>query len=97
MLFKPPEEFRKASTVYPRILIFSETNNMFRALCAMFLILVMIVGSERLGVQVDFTNGTVQLISLLVLFVLLIFSYRKQTKIIFDRIEDVLTEKEINK
>ncbi|QGY47761.1 hypothetical protein GM418_30095 [Maribellus comscasis] len=90
--YKTPEEFRNASTVYPRILIFSETNNMFRGLCAMFLILIIIVGLDRLGVQVDFNNGMIQLISLVVLLVLLLFSYRKQTKVIFDRIEDVLSD-----
>lgn len=90
--YKQANDFRRASTIHPRILLFLEVNNMFRALCALFLILAAIVISEKLGFSIDFSNSSVQITSLLVLFVLLLFSYRKQTRIIYDRIEDVLND-----
>lgn len=91
--FKPPEEYRKASQLYPKIEIFSETNNMFRGMCATFVVLIIFVISEQLGLEVNLSYMLDKIISLLVLFIVLLFSYRKQTKIILDRIEDVLSEK----
>jgi hypothetical protein len=89
--FKPPEEYRRASQLYPKIEIFSETNNMFRGMCATFFVLVLIVISENIGIVVDFSNRIVGVVFLLLLLLLFLFSYRKQTKIIFDRIDSVLS------
>ncbi len=91
--FRPPEEYRRASKLYPKIEIFSEINNMFRGMCATFLALIVLVISEQLGLEVKISYMPDKIIIILLLFIILLFSYRKQTKIMLDRIEDVISQK----
>jgi len=90
--FKPPNEYRQAKGLYPKIEIYSEVNNMFRGVSAMLLVLIVFVVLEKTGIYIDFSKGSIQIVSLLLLFVMMLFAYRKQTKIIVDRVGNVLEE-----
>ena len=92
VVFKPYPEFIKASRNDSKLEVLSETNNMFRSFAGLFLVLSLIVISEVAGLTVNFNLGYVKIISVLILLVLTLFAYRKQTKTIHDRVETDLSE-----
>jgi hypothetical protein len=80
-------EFIAACKVDPKIDVLSETNDMYRTLCALLIVLVVLQGMMFIeqrwpGCKVGELPALV-----LVAFGLILFSYRKQTKYITDRIE----------
>ena len=92
--FADYKDYVKASELDPKVDLFSEQNNMYRTLCSLpiALILFKIYGGieEFLSWNTD-TRDITLLIGLLILF---LFSYRKQTKYIVQRIETVLKKEE---
>lgn len=91
VVFKPLKDFNKAKALDSKIEIHSETNNMFRSVAAMFLVLSVFIGFDMTGIQFDWNAGFAKLAIVLALFVFLILSYRKQTKIIYDRVDTALS------
>lgn len=85
--FTPYRDFVLASRKDEKINLFSEVNNTYRTIIAMFLILLAVKGYNYLenawGISDKFTS-TFLLVSLLIIFV---FSYRKQIKYISKRID----------
>lgn len=85
--YKPYPSFVKASKEDEKLNVLSESNNMLRTLCTLFLILIMAISLSWMGLNIDFSNGIVKLFFVLALFGILLFSYRKQTNYIFRRID----------
>lgn len=84
--FASRKDFVKASESDPKIEILSEQNNMYRTLCSMSIILIVLVVYDQIKPNVPWgthVNGIVFLVALTVLFV---FSYRKQTRYISERV-----------
>lgn len=81
------KRFVKASKADTRIDTLSEVNNMYRTICSLFLILIVIKGFEWLSTKWLFLAE--RKIETLTLFLLLLFlfSYRKQTNYITKRID----------
>lgn len=88
--FKNYDEFVEASKKDPKLDILSEQNNTYRSLIAMLIMVVVTKCFDLLASTIDFFNIYKEWILILLVFVLLIFSYRKQTKYIFSRIHSAL-------
>ena len=91
--FAPYPDYLEASKLDARIETFSEQNNMYRTLCSMSILLLALKIAEQIkdawpwGADV---NSFIFVIGLLVLF---LFSYRKQTQYVVQRVTAAL-EKE---
>lgn len=85
--FAKYSDFISASRNDPKIEMLSEVNNMYRTLCALFIILLLF----KLYVMLELEFPGLKLSNLYILLVLLLvmflFSYRKQTSYIKDRIK----------
>jgi len=94
--FAPYPDFVKASEADEKLLVLSEANNMYRTFCALFTILVLTKGYERLlhrFPQMQQWGIEVLVIALLILFCL---SYRKQCQYIVKRIDSQIGKGENN-
>lgn len=91
--FAPYKDYLEAAKLDARIEIFSEQNNMYRTLCSMSILLIALKIAEQIkdawpwGADV---NSFIFVIGLLVIF---LFSYRKQTQYVVQRVTAAL-EKE---
>lgn len=85
--FAAYQDYVEASKSDPEISLFSEQNNMFRTLCSLFIVLIFLKiyddGKDILPWSAD-TSGS---IFLLLLLVILLLSYRKQTRYVVQRIK----------
>lgn len=79
--------FVSVSKTDNKLEILSEANNMYRTFVSMFSILFLIIGFQRLSEFFIIFKNNQDLILLAVLFVLFLFSYRKQTDYITKRIK----------
>ena len=77
-----------------KIEILSENNNMCRSLIALCVTLLFAVGDEWLMSKCSFIGTYNNLIIIVLLFILFLFSYRKQTKYVVKRCEANLDEKQ---
>jgi len=79
--------FVKASQDDPKIDVLSETNNMYRTLCAFLLILLAVVLSvQSEPLIVWYMEGFPPIIGISLLLAMFLFSYRKQTAFICERV-----------
>ncbi len=86
--FADYKRFVKASKADTRIDTLSEVNNMYRTICSLFLILIAIKGFEWLSTKWFFlAERKIETLTVF-LFLLFLFSYRKQTNYITKRIDD---------
>jgi hypothetical protein len=86
-------KFVKASKVDEKIEILSENNNMCRSLIALCVTLLLAVGYEWLKSKCTFIGTYNNVILIVLLFVIFLFSYRKQTKYVVKRCKANLDEK----
>jgi hypothetical protein len=70
----------------PKIELLSEVNNMFRTLCSLFVLLVLLKLYEQLGVRWPLLERFHVIALIVLLFVTFAFSYRKQTEYVNKRI-----------
>lgn len=85
--FAEYKRFVKASKADTRIDTLSEVNNMYRTICSLFLMLIAIKGFDWLSAKWMFlADRKIECLTLF-LFLLFLFSYRKQTNYITKRIE----------
>lgn len=85
--FADYNRFVKASKTDDRIDILSEVNNMYRTICSLFLLLLAINGFDWLSSKWIFlAERKIETLTIF-LFLLFLFSYRKQTNYITKRIE----------
>lgn len=78
-------KFVKASKMDAKIEILSENNNMCRSLVALCIILLLAIGYEWLMSKYAFIDTHSNIILIVLLFVIFLFSYRKQTKYVVKR------------
>ncbi len=84
--FASYDKFIQKSLIDYKIEILSEQNNMYRNLCTSFILIFLLKLYEMVETYFQFKDYTI-FISVTTLFIIFIFSYRKQTKYIRERIE----------
>lgn len=87
--FSTYNEFVLASKVDDKIDLFSEINNTYRTLISMILLLIMISIFKHLSQFYSLLQELHPVIFLLILLLLFLYSYRKQTNYITNRINSV--------
>ena len=85
--FAPYADFVRASRHDGKIELFAEQNNMYRTLCALFLMLGVLKGFEVLAARMGMTPEVSMYVLVGFLFLLFAVSYRKQTGFIRRRVE----------
>lgn len=80
-------KFISASRKDEKIDLFSEVNNMYRTFISMFLILLLIIIYEKFSLLFSISHFVMTLIGLILLIILFIFSYKKQSEYINKRID----------
>ena len=80
-------KFISASRKDVKIDLFSEVNNMYRTFISMFLILLLIIIYEKFSLLLSISHFVMTLIGLILLIILFIFSYKKQSEYINKRID----------
>lgn len=85
--FAPYADFVSASKLDDKIEAFSEVNNMYRTLIAMLILLLGLKIYEGVATRLLFLNGYGLQILLVLLLIMFLFSYRKQTAYISKRIK----------
>lgn len=83
-------DFIKASKKDPKIELFSEINNMYRTLSAVFISLILLYFFELLKNKYPFISDNSILILVIILITLFLFSYHKQSAYIKARVEQAL-------
>ncbi len=85
--FAPYEDFVRATEADPKLEVLSETNNMYRTICALMLCVSATTLFERATVHYPWIGTAIPSITIIGLLALYIFSYKKQTAYITKRIE----------
>lgn len=80
-------DFISASKSDHKIESLSETNNMYRTFVAMIVLLLLLKAYELFASRLSFLSGYSLHILLIVLMVMFLFSYKKQTQYITKRID----------
>lgn len=87
-------KFVEASKTDPKIEVLSETNNMYRTFCALFLLLPLVVLFDRLAPLLPWlVDGSPYIVGV-ALVVMFLFAYRKQTAYIVNRVNKVVDGKQ---
>lgn len=90
----PYKEYIEASKIDSKIDLLSEVNNMYRTLISLFISLISIKWYLKLENKVKFIEKNHLEILLILLTLLFVFSYRKQTSFIRKRIKKNIEKKE---
>jgi len=85
--FAEYSKFVAASKKDPKIDVLSETNNMYRTLCSMFVLLILVKLYEQTELSYPALQAWTIYIVAALLLVLFLYSYRKQTSYIKKRVE----------
>lgn len=85
--FAPYSDFVTASRADDKLLVLSEANNMYRTFCALFMVLLLLKGHERLCSRFPQVQQCGTGILFIILFGIFCLSYRKQSQYITKRIE----------
>lgn len=88
--FAEYKDFVKASQKDSKIEILSETNNMYRTLISLFISIGLTVLYSLLEAKYSFVKEWSVPILIILIFVMFLFAYRKQTKYITSRIKSNL-------
>lgn len=85
--FASYSDFVSAAKEDPKIEILSEQNNMYRTICAMFLLFGAVIIFDKFGKQCTWLEEWSGSLALTALFSLYLFSYRKQCNYITKRVK----------
>jgi hypothetical protein len=85
-------DFVSASQIDPKLDILSEANNMYRTFCSLFFTLLLFKVYELILSKWMFLKFYNIYILIIVLLIIFLFSYKKQTKYITDRIYSNLSK-----
>ena len=80
------KDYVKASKTDDKIELLSEVNNMYRTLCSLFVFLLFLKGYQAIEAWYPVLSEWIQSGMLSLLLVLFLFSYRKQTTFIANRV-----------
>ena len=87
-------KFVEASKADPKIDVLSETNNMYRTLCAIFLLLLLVVLFDLFAPSLPWlVEGSPYIVGV-ALVVMFLFAYQKQTAYIVGRVNKVVDGKQ---
>ena len=92
--FVPYNQYVEASAVDTKIAMLSETNNMYRTLCTLFPLLYLFVLFDRHVQKFPWLVDKSYYIVAVLLFVMFLCAYRKQTIYIVKRVKKVIEEKQ---
>lgn len=84
------DDFIKASNLNNKIELFSEINNMYRTLCSLIMVSLLTKFYEFLTIVFPIIQNVTGEIVLILLFIIFLFSYKKQTMYIVKRIEYII-------
>lgn len=85
--FSDYADFVSASKTDPKVEAFSEVNNMYRTFTTMFVLLLLLKGYESLSIKIPILSEYTPLILVVGLFIMFLFSYKKQTGYITKRVK----------
>ena len=88
------EKFVEASQLDSKIEVLSETNNMYRTLCALLLLLLVVGLLDRFASLLPWLAGGAPYIAGVALLVIFLLAYRKQTARIFKRVHKAVEREE---
>lgn len=83
-------DYIAASKLDPKIELLSEVNNMYRTLCALMFVVCLVLIYERLALKCSLMSDLLPWAVILIIFLIYIFSYRKQTIYISDRVNKAI-------
>jgi hypothetical protein len=83
----PYADFVRASKEDPKLEVLSETNNMYRTLCALFLLVALVAGYDFASTFYPWLYEAAPAVCIVALFLLFLISYRKQTAYVVKRIQ----------
>ena len=83
-------KFVDASNVDPKIDVLSETNSMYRTLCALFIVLLAVTLFDEVAPEVPWLKTSTSYIIGTALLAIFLFSYRKQTSYVVKRVTNVV-------
>lgn len=84
--FAEYSKFVPASEKDEKINLFSEVNNMYRTIISLLVILLLVLGYEKLNDFLEFSDTNNLIILIVLLIILFVFSYKKQTSFILKRV-----------
>jgi hypothetical protein len=84
--YAPYEDYLLAVKADKKIEVMSESNNQYRTFCALFLSLMLLNGYETIDDRIPLSGNSKLLLVFLFLFVVFLWSYRKQTNYILMRV-----------
>ena len=85
--FAPYEDFLRCAKDDPKLETLSEVNNMYRTLCSLFLALSILMLFEFVSEKIGLSSRVSAIVLCILLGVLFVWSYRKQTQYITKRIK----------
>ena len=80
-------DFVAAEKKDSKITVLSDINNVFRSFANVMLLLLCALGIKNIDCISNFVTGNINWIAIISLFILFLFSVRKQTKFVRDRVE----------
>lgn len=86
------EDFIRAEKKDSKLTVLSDINNMFRSMANAMLLLLLAYGFKYIGVIESFVLSNFNWIAMISLLVLLLFSFREQTKAVKKRVEENVKE-----
>lgn len=92
--FSPYNEYLKAVEKNSKIEIFSEINNMYRTFISLFILVFLTKLYEQIVLYFKIGEKCTAIVVVLLLFILFIFSYVKQTEYITKNINKEIVKKE---
>ncbi|MDH5445987.1 MAG: hypothetical protein OEY52_10540 [Gammaproteobacteria bacterium] len=81
------KEFLSAEKEDKKIGVLLEQNNVYRTICSMLVLMFIVIGYEKLSIWLEISIISTKHMFGIVLLVMFVFSYRKQTRYIKSRIE----------
>jgi sterol desaturase/sphingolipid hydroxylase (fatty acid hydroxylase superfamily) len=88
------KDFAKAEKQDKKVKLLQETNNMYRTLISMGLLLLLLKLYEFLSAKFQFCDTVTQITLLVFILVLFLLSFRKQTKYVVKQVSYKLKDKE---
>ena len=92
--FADYKDYVAASKLDSKIEIFSEQNNMYRTLCSLTLVLIFLKAADKIKDALSWGADVNSFIFLAGLLILFLFSYRKQTRYVVQRVRSAQKEKQ---
>lgn len=87
--FAPYSDFVVASKEDPKIEILSRENNMYRTFCSLFILLLLLKLYHLIGLKFPMINNYNPYILIVLLLIIFLCAYRKQTKYITNRVKAI--------